>query len=673
MASVESNQSIRAFLTSNWSNTLMYITRLVTIFSCLFYFLGSLFGNTYSWYQRALIANAATFALRLHQRIAQRGNQPRLSQESVQLIVSEDSLHYLLYSVIFLLTPPVTVALAPIFCFASLHCLGFTQNLLALYIGKTENPPMWARRSCDIVSKAQSHGDSILRIIAIHEILLMVISIVLAFSSRIPLLPFFYYHFLKLRYASHRNPYCRIIMNQPSSDWSSSSLSPSNSSTFRAGASQINQDKSYVLHSLYVRLNLDKTEMDSDYLAAKRGASKESDSLFRSSPKRVKLLNFNSNSDKASLLLDQPTIESRSIAYNVPVALPDSDNATPLKKRENQERTSSCVVKPCNLHEGRIHGSTMPFCALTGGSYSKITDLLTEPINKLPIDSQVDGKLNNSNDAQLSSNTTPLNQSPNFLSFDDARSEVGECLSDEYLDDAMEIMSRNLKEIYATMPALSPVYVVNPSLEANVPIISGDHFSPDETSSTISAPSFSNGGCVTGAAMTPPSSNLPCPSPVSCPPRGFGLYHSQPSDPNTQWPSQATVPSSSAVVDDSPNGAPPAVVTTMLNTLTHHDAATPKISFITQGSPQRQGSCSQMDAQQQNVPQMNGTSQRPSELAYSAISQQLYDAPTPTWPSNAGCYQPIGQSRRFEGGMSASGVFQAAASATAPPYNPVDH
>ncbi|VDK23624.1 unnamed protein product [Taenia asiatica] len=556
--------------------------------------------------------------------------------------------------------------------------------------------------------------------------------------------------------------------------------------------------------------------MDSDYLAAKRGASKESDSLFRSSPKRVKLLNFNSNSDKASLLLDQPTTESRSIAYNVPVAPPDSDKATPIKKRENQERTSSCVAKPCNLREGRVHGSTVPFCALAGGSYSKITDLLTEPINKLPVDSQVDGKLNNSNDAQLFSNSssspyvcskcsktfrtklllthhndthdpskghrcsfpdcerafrsqkyldnhindhhrsssnlkcphpgcsfvgtkktdlkrhiasthkaTPLNQSPNFLSFDDARSEVGECLSDEYLDDAMEIMSRNLKEIYATMPALSPVYVVNPSLEANVPIISGDHFSSDETSSTISAPSFSNGGCVTGAAMTPPSSNLPCPSPVSCPPRGFGLYHSQPSDPNTQWPSQATVPSSSAVVDDSPNGAPhntrsyptpgkqqpfyhpqPQPATVM--PFCHCDRQSPnslpfptggntygQVSLTTsasaychdyyqqpcffqqpsfrQGSPQRQGPCSQVDAQQQNVPQMNGTSQRSSELAYSTISQRLYDAPTPTWPSNAGCYQPIGQSRRFEGGMSASGVFQAAASATAPPYNPVDY
>uniref|UniRef100_A0A0R3WQA8 Transmembrane protein 33 n=1 Tax=Hydatigena taeniaeformis TaxID=6205 RepID=A0A0R3WQA8_HYDTA len=204
----------QAFLSSNWSNTLMYITRLVTILSCLLFFLGTPFGNTYPWYQRALIANAATFALRLHQRIAQRGNQPRLSQESMQLIVSEDSLHYLLYSVIFLLTPPVTVALAPIFCFAFLHCLGFTQNLLMLYAGKSENPSILTKKILDCISMAQGHSDNVLRIIAIHEILLMVISIVLAFSGRIPLLPFFYYHFLKLRYTSRRNPYCRRVFSE---------------------------------------------------------------------------------------------------------------------------------------------------------------------------------------------------------------------------------------------------------------------------------------------------------------------------------------------------------------------------------------------------------------------------------------------------------------------------
>ncbi|KAL5109808.1 Transcriptional repressor CTCF [Taenia crassiceps] len=635
---------------------------------------------------------------------------------------------------------------------------------------------------------------------------------------------------------------------------------------FRVGIPQINQVKPYVLQSLYVRPSLDKSEMDSDYLAAKRGASRGSDSIFRSSPKRVKLHNFSSNGDKTSLLLDQPTPKSRSIACSVPVAQAESDKMAPSKKRENQEQTSSCIAKPCNPCEGQAHGSNVPFCSLASGSYSKITDLLTEPINKPPADSQVDGQLINSNDARHFSNTssspyvcskcsktfrtklllthhndthdpskghrcsfpdcerafrsqkyldnhindhhrsssnlkclhpfcsfvgtkkadlkrhiasthksTALNQSPSFLSFGDARNEAGECLSDEYLDDAMEIMSRNLKEIYATRPALSPVYVANPSLEANVAAISGDHFSPDETSSTISAPSFSNGGCVTGTAMTPPSSNLPYPSPVSCPSRSFGLYHAQPSDSSTQWLSQATMPNGLAVVDDSPNVARvPYPITKspfgkdhnifpsdvnqircpppdwdhpfQLNGHGNYNAQYPyaprcdntrsyptsgkqqpfyhsqpqpatvmpfyhcdrqssnSLPFPTGGnaygqvslaassssychdyyqqpcffqqpsfgSPQRQGSCLQIDAQQSGA-QMCGASQRSSDLAYATISQQLYDAPTPTWPSTAGCYQPVGQSRRFQSGMSASAVFQAAAAATAPHHNPVEY
>lgn len=196
-------------------------------------------------------------------------------------------------------------------------------------------------------------------------------------------------------------------MNQPSSDWSLSSLPPSsNSSAFRVGALQINQNKSHALHSLYVRPNLGKTEMDSDYLAAKRVASKKSDPLFQSSSKRVKLLNFNSNGDKTTLLLDQPTSKSRSIACGVPVSQADSDKAVPSKKREHQERASSCVVKPCNPCEGQVHGSNVPFCALAVGPYSKITDLLTEPINKPSVDSDINGKLIDSNNAQVFSNNS---------------------------------------------------------------------------------------------------------------------------------------------------------------------------------------------------------------------------------------------------------------------------
>ncbi|VDD75061.1 unnamed protein product [Mesocestoides corti] len=199
---------------SNWSSTLTYCTRLVTLFSCISYVLSLLLssgGNAFVWYQRALIANAATSALRLRQRIVEQGSQLHLTQQSLLQLISEDSLHYLLYSVMFLLAPPVTVAIVPIFCFAFLHCLGFTQNLLQLYAGETSSTPSWASKVRSLISKAQNHGVNLLRVVAIHEILLMVVAIVLAFSGRNLLLPFFYYHFLKLRYASRRNPYCRSV------------------------------------------------------------------------------------------------------------------------------------------------------------------------------------------------------------------------------------------------------------------------------------------------------------------------------------------------------------------------------------------------------------------------------------------------------------------------------
>ncbi len=66
------------------------------------------FESAYSWYQRALLANAATSALRLRHRILQPGQQFRFSQETLQVILAEDSLHYLIFSLMFIMLPPVT-------------------------------------------------------------------------------------------------------------------------------------------------------------------------------------------------------------------------------------------------------------------------------------------------------------------------------------------------------------------------------------------------------------------------------------------------------------------------------------------------------------------------------------------------------------------------------------
>ena len=61
----------------------------------------------YNMYYKALLANSATSALRLHQRLP----QVQLSREFLGKVFLEDSAHYLLYSMIFFYSPPVTCKL----------------------------------------------------------------------------------------------------------------------------------------------------------------------------------------------------------------------------------------------------------------------------------------------------------------------------------------------------------------------------------------------------------------------------------------------------------------------------------------------------------------------------------------------------------------------------------
>ena len=62
--------------------------------------------HPFSLYQKALIANAASSALRLHQRLP----RVQLSRDYFSRLLLEDSAHYLLYSVMFLYSTPMTGA-----------------------------------------------------------------------------------------------------------------------------------------------------------------------------------------------------------------------------------------------------------------------------------------------------------------------------------------------------------------------------------------------------------------------------------------------------------------------------------------------------------------------------------------------------------------------------------
>ncbi|KDR16814.1 Krueppel homolog 2 [Zootermopsis nevadensis] len=177
----------------------LWATRVFTIIFTFGYFI-PLLGNPYNAYYKALISNAATSALRLHQRI------PRvtLSREFLSLLLLEDSCHYLFYSLIFLYVTPVTLVLLPVFLFAVLHSASYSLTLLDT-LGQNS---WWGARL--LISLVEFQSRNILRLVAFTEIFLVPFTVVLIFMGRASLLtPFIYYHFLTLRYSSRRNPYTR--------------------------------------------------------------------------------------------------------------------------------------------------------------------------------------------------------------------------------------------------------------------------------------------------------------------------------------------------------------------------------------------------------------------------------------------------------------------------------
>ncbi|KAL2727741.1 Krueppel 2 [Vespula maculifrons] len=177
----------------------LWFTRLLTMIFTISYII-PIFGNFYNIYYKALMSYAATSALRLHQRLP----HVQLSRQFLGMLLLEDSCHYLLYSIIFLYAPPVTIVLVPIFLFAMLQFASFSLTLLDC-LGQNS---WWGIRLMISLVEFQSH--KILRFCAFSEIIILPYTVFLVFTGRVGLLtPIIYYQFLKLRLASQRNPFTR--------------------------------------------------------------------------------------------------------------------------------------------------------------------------------------------------------------------------------------------------------------------------------------------------------------------------------------------------------------------------------------------------------------------------------------------------------------------------------
>ncbi|CAG4960523.1 unnamed protein product [Colias eurytheme] len=193
--------ALKAHLMANKVDVALWGVRILTILCTIGYVI-PIFTNPVSSFYKALLANAATSALRLHQRIPP--NEIALSREFLNRFFLEDSAHYLFYSLIFMNVTPHILILVPIFLFAMLHAASYSLVILDT-LGQNS---LWVVRIG--ISLVEFQARNILRAAALAEIVLFPLIAFLALLGYSGLLsPFMYYYFVTWRYTSRRNPYTR--------------------------------------------------------------------------------------------------------------------------------------------------------------------------------------------------------------------------------------------------------------------------------------------------------------------------------------------------------------------------------------------------------------------------------------------------------------------------------
>lgn len=101
----DARPGLSAYLSANRSETALLVSRLITLYFS-FNFLLPLFGTSQLVaYQRVMMASALTSGVRLYQRLSPNF---RFSREQLQLALTEDSCHYLIFSIIFFPSVPNT-------------------------------------------------------------------------------------------------------------------------------------------------------------------------------------------------------------------------------------------------------------------------------------------------------------------------------------------------------------------------------------------------------------------------------------------------------------------------------------------------------------------------------------------------------------------------------------
>lgn len=194
--------ALKEHVLANKLETTQWVSRVLTIYFALGYVLPFLYGNSVNAYYKVLMANAATSAIRLHQRLP----PFKLSRAYLQQTMLEDSFHYLLFSLIFLYVYPMLVIILPVVLFSVLHSTSYSLTLLDT-LGQNS---WWGARL--LISVVEFQTRNILRFAAFCEIIIMPLTVLLVFLGKAGIMtPLVYFQFLVMRYSSRRNPYTRNV------------------------------------------------------------------------------------------------------------------------------------------------------------------------------------------------------------------------------------------------------------------------------------------------------------------------------------------------------------------------------------------------------------------------------------------------------------------------------
>lgn len=185
---------------------ILALTRALTVLCTISYLIGFP-GPSDNRFKQALLMNAATSSLRLHQRTPPPAlNQ--LSRNYFMSLIREDSFHYLMYPLMFFTGHPLLLALLPCCLYAIFNLAVYAITIL----DKLGNQEHLRNKLSGFIAQYQQ---SLLHTVALAELTLMPVIVLGVFLRYVGILvPVLYYRFLMLRYNSTRNAHMKLLVSQ---------------------------------------------------------------------------------------------------------------------------------------------------------------------------------------------------------------------------------------------------------------------------------------------------------------------------------------------------------------------------------------------------------------------------------------------------------------------------